>query len=192
MEFFKVSNTTFEFDKSANSQTLEIESNCSWELKCDASWVTFTITKSGEGKVKNTLSVIENESPIARSAVAEIYNEDYGVSVEMLLRGTMGHQIVNLNALAVSGKKDVTSAYVENGDWLRLSRFSVGYDIPLRLKWLDRLNVNVSAVDMLTLTSYSGWNPDVSSYGPGVASGGYDYGSLPMAKRVVIGICAKF
>ena len=116
----------------------------------------------------------------------------YGVSVEMLLRGTMGHQIVNLNALAVSGKKDVTSAYVENGDWLRLSRFSVGYDIPLRLKWLDRLNVNVSAVDMLTLTSYSGWNPDVSSYGPGVASGGYDYGSLPMAKRVVIGICAKF
>ena len=78
-EVLKVSNTTFEFDKSATSQTLEIESYCSWDLKCDASWLTFSVTKRGEGKVKNTLSVIENESPIVRSAVAEIYNEDYTV-----------------------------------------------------------------------------------------------------------------
>ena len=82
-EVLKVSNTTFEFDKSATSQTLEIESYCSWDLKCDASWVTFSVTKRGEGKVKNILSVIENESPIVRSAVAEIYNEDYGVSVKI-------------------------------------------------------------------------------------------------------------
>ena len=82
-EVLKVSNTTFEFDKSATSQTLEIESYCSWDLKCDADWVTFSVTKRGEGKVKNILSVIENKSPIARSAVAEIYNEDYGVSVKI-------------------------------------------------------------------------------------------------------------
>lgn len=135
--------------------------------------------------------ILGNHLPDLYGALGMSYRF-YGVSVEMLLRGCIGHQIVNLNTLASAGRKDVTSAHVENGDWLRLSRFSIGYDIPLRLKWLDRLNVNVSAVDMLTLTSYSGWNPDVSSYGPGVASGGYDYGSLPVAGRVVIGICAKF
>jgi len=116
----------------------------------------------------------------------------YGISVDMLFRGTVGHDLVNLNAMTEAGASEVTSAYVEDADWLRLSRLSIGYDIPLNLKWLDDLNVNISAMDLFTLTPYSGWNPDVNSYGPGMARGGYDYGSLPLVPRVMIGVCAKF
>lgn len=116
----------------------------------------------------------------------------FGVSINMLFRGTVGHNLVNLNAMTGAATTDVTSAYVEDADWLRLSRLSMGYDIPLNLKWLDNLNVNISATDLFTVTPYSGWNPDVNSYGHGIARGGYDYGSLPLLPRVIIGVCAKF
>ena len=116
----------------------------------------------------------------------------YGISVSMLFRGTIGYDLVNLNAMAEAGTSEVTSAYVEDADWLRLSRLSIGYDIPLTLKWLDSLNVNISATDLFSITPYSGWNPDINSYGYGVMRGGYDYGSLPLAPRVILGVCAKF
>ena len=41
-------------------------------------------------------------------------------------------------------------------------------------------------------TSYSGWNPDVNSYGVNSLSNGFDYGSYPMVRSFVLGITAKF
>lgn len=116
----------------------------------------------------------------------------HGVSIDMLFRSNMGHELVNLNSMAAAGVKDVTSAYVEDADWMRLSRLSIGYDVPLHLNWLDNLNINLTATDLFTITSYSGLNPDVNSFGPFLMRGGYDYGSLPRLPRLVIGISAKF
>ena len=115
----------------------------------------------------------------------------YGITLDFLADGAIGHEIVNLHSLCMSGKTDITSSHVEKGDFLRLKRISAGYDIPIKASWIRGLNVNVSANNLFTLTSYSGYSPDVNSYGPSQILG-FDYGSLPVFKTVVLGICAKF
>jgi hypothetical protein len=109
-----------------------------------------------------------------------------------MMTGAAGFYVANLKRLASDGHDRLLSSYVEKGDYLRLSRVSIGYDIPLDIKWINSLKVHASAHNLLTLTSYTGNNPDVSSYGVSALSYGYDYGSYPLMKTIVLGVSAVF
>jgi hypothetical protein len=50
----------------------------------------------------------------------------------------------------------------------------------------------VQANNFLTLTKYSGWDPEVSSSGSNVTTNGIDYGAYPIAKSVMFGINLGF
>lgn len=140
---------------------------------------------------KADMVILGNSMPELYGAIGMNF-KFYGVNVDMLFRGAMGHDLINLNAMAMAGGEQLTSAYIEKADWMRLSRLSIGYDIPLHLDWLDNLNVHITAADLFTVTSYSGLNPVINSYGPGIMHTGYDYGSLPCLPKVILGISAKF
>lgn len=117
------------------------------------------------------------------------------LSVNMLWTGAAGYNIVNMNKLLKDGRPEVSDAYVEKGDYLRLANLGLSYSIDpklIGLKSLQELKVNASAGNLLTLTGYSGWNPDVNSFGVSALSGGIDYGSFPVLRTFVIGISAKF
>ncbi len=62
-----------------------------------------------------------------------------------------------------------SSWYVENGSYFRLKNLSIGYTLPSRLtqKAFEKVRFYVSAQNLLTLTSYSGYDPEISSYSPG-------------------------
>lgn len=117
------------------------------------------------------------------------------LNVSMLWDGAAGYSLVNMNKMLKDGASEVSGKYVEKADFLRLARLSVGYRLdPVRLKmpFFKELNINVSAANLFTLSGYSGWNPDVNSFGLTVLSGGIDYGSYPQVRTVMIGINAKF
>ncbi|TDS14680.1 TonB-linked SusC/RagA family outer membrane protein [Sphingobacterium paludis] len=85
------------------------------------------------------------------------------------------------------------SLWVENGSYLRLRDITVGYTLPeawsSQLK-ISRLRVYCSAQNLLTLTSYSGYDPEVSW---GAASvNGWDRGNYPAAKSVTAGLRVDF
>ncbi len=115
-----------------------------------------------------------------------------GITLDVRMDGAAGFNVVNLSRMLKDGNTQLSESYVEKGDYLRLSRVSLGYDIPLNLRWIRSLEVHASAHNLLTFTSYSGNTPDVSSYGVSALSFGYDYGSFPVMKTVVLGISAKF
>ena len=73
--------------------------------------------------------------------------------------------------------------YVEDGSYLRLSNLSLGYDISLRKKniFIKNINITASAGNLWVWTKYSGWDPDVNSYGS-VKRRGADMGSYPGAR----------
>jgi hypothetical protein len=50
----------------------------------------------------------------------------------------------------------------------------------------------VQANNFLTLTKYSGWDPEVNSSGSNVTTNGIDYGAYPIAKSVMFGINLGF
>ncbi|MDD4226886.1 MAG: TonB-dependent receptor [Mariniphaga sp.] len=83
-----------------------------------------------------------------------------------------------------------SSRWIEDGSYLRLKNLSLGYNIPgevLGKMKIDRLRVYLSAQNLLTITNYSGYNPDVS-YRDGNTSLGLDYGSYPGTKSVTLGL----
>ena len=116
----------------------------------------------------------------------------YGFTLDVLFDGAAGHNIANLNKLIAQGKNKLSSSYVENGDFLRLARLSVSYDIPLKTVKVKNLKVSVSGLNLFTATKYKGWNPDVNCFGSSVLSNGVDYGSYPTVRSIVLGLSANF
>ena len=113
-------------------------------------------------------------------------------SFDVLFDGAAGHQIANMSKLCGDGKRLLSSSYVENGDFLRLSKVSLMYDVPVKWAWLKGLSVSLSATNIFTITNYSGWNPDVNCYGITAGCAGVDYGSFPISRSLILGVSAKF
>lgn len=113
-------------------------------------------------------------------------------TLDIQFDGAAGHQIANLSKLFGDGKQLLSASYVENGDFLRLSRVTAMYDIRLKRTWIKALGVSLSATNLFTAGTYSGWNPDVNCYGVDARSAGTDYGSFPISRSLILGISAKF
>lgn len=74
--------------------------------------------------------------------------------------------------------------YVEDGSYLRLSNITLGYSIPLKDKILKNISLHVSANNVWVWTRYSGWDPDVNSFGNNLMKMGVDSGSYPTGRSV--------
>ena len=148
---------------------------------------------TADGKVTEVDRVIlGNVIPEFMGSFGAAYSFDR-LSVSMLWDGAAGYDLINMNRMLKDGATEVSTDYVEKADFLRLARLSVGYDFKLPQKsFIKQLGINLSAANLLTISGYSGWNPDVNSFGLTVLSGGIDYGSYPQVRTVVLGISAKF
>ena len=96
---------------------------------------------------------------------------------------------------AFSGSEYINSSrWVEKGDYLRLKNISIGYSIPNKV--LSKFGVTsariyLSANNLLTLTSYSGFDPE-ASMGSDSDAAGVDRGVYPASKSFLIGLDFKF
>lgn len=90
-----------------------------------------------------------------------------------------------------------SSRYLSDGSYLRLKTLTFGYTIPQTLinrAKLQRIRVYFSAQNLLTLTKYKGWDPEVNAdfNQPGTTSGnitqGYDFYSAPQPKTITFGV----
>ena len=113
-------------------------------------------------------------------------------SFDMLLDGAAGQYVGNLNALVLDRKKDLSESYVEKADYLRLSHLAFAWDVPLKSKVVRSLKLSLAAQNLLTLSNYDGWNPDVNCFGRNVFSQGLDYGSYPVTRNFTFGINLNF
>ena len=85
----------------------------------------------------------------------------------------------------------VTDRYVEDASYLRLKSVTLGYTLPSgwtrRIK-LERARLFVTGQNLLTLTKYSGFDPEVNTYEQQSLYQGIDYGAYPSAKGWLAGI----
>ena len=80
---------------------------------------------------------------------------------------------------------------IEDGSYLRLKNIQLGYTLPLKKDWVDRVFVYVSAQNYLTLTKYSGLDPEVNAYGSDTTIG-IDWHGYPRTKTVSFGVNVQF
>ncbi|MFR8356382.1 MAG: hypothetical protein ACLVEJ_12645 [Parabacteroides sp.] len=86
--------------------------------------------------------------------------------------------------------------YVYNGSYLRLKNIKLAYNIPvskLGISWLKRGQVYISGQNLLTITKYPWWDPEVNSKGGGASvNQGIDYYSYPTTKGFTVGAKLSF
>lgn len=94
-----------------------------------------------------------------------------------------------------SNVQRMSSWYVENGSYLRLRNVTLGYTFPpARLKAftknaLTSLRVYVTGQNLVTLTKYTGFDPEV---GGGIFNRGVDTGGYPHARSFLVGVRLSF
>ncbi len=76
-----------------------------------------------------------------------------------------------------------SSRFVESGSYLRLKNLQIGYTIPQKITKqanINRCRVYLSGSNLITLTGYTGYDPEVG--------GGVDYGNYPQSRTITLGL----
>lgn len=92
-----------------------------------------------------------------------------------------------------------STRWIEDGSFLRLRNVTLAYNVPgntlqsLTKNTVSSLRIYVSAQNLITLTKYSGYDPEVGNRTPGSSlTNGIDYATYPQPKLYQFGIQAGF
>lgn len=91
---------------------------------------------------------------------------------------------------------NMSSRFVEDGSYLRFKNIQLAYNLSgssIRAKWLRNAQFYVSAQNMITITSYSWYDPEMNVFGGANSfTQGVDYFSYPTAKSITFGVRCSF
>jgi len=84
--------------------------------------------------------------------------------------------------------------WIEKGDYIRLKNIQIGYTVPAsflkKTKTVETFRVYIGAQNLLTLTGYSGLDPEIS--GGSLFAKGYDDGHFPPVRTLACGLQISF
>ncbi|HET6995436.1 MAG TPA: TonB-dependent receptor [Chitinophagaceae bacterium] len=111
-------------------------------------------------------------------------------STDMLNRWTPSNTNTNiprLNDADVNNFKDSDRpGWLQSGTYLRINTVSIGYNFPGDIiKGLSKSRVFVTGQNLYTFQKYTSYNPDFTS---GVFNPGFDFGSYPKPRTLMVGV----
>ncbi|NND16339.1 MAG: SusC/RagA family TonB-linked outer membrane protein [Eudoraea sp.] len=92
---------------------------------------------------------------------------------------------------------DVSTRFLEKGDFVRLQNATIGYNVPLSSDgFLTALRLSVTGQNLFLITDYSGLDPEITvatgDLGSGVPSRGIDWSGFPNPRTITFGLNASF
>ena len=89
---------------------------------------------------------------------------------------------------------NISDIYIENGDYFKVSNITIGYDFRrlLNIKNISKCRLYVSAQNLLTITGYSGMDPEMGKGTEHDWVSGIDVGFYPSARTFLIGVNIQF
>ena len=100
-----------------------------------------------------------------------------------------------LVTIDINGNQRPSSFYVEDGSFLRLKNLQIGYNLPeslLKKAKIKNLRVYFSANNLITITNYKGFDPEIGSNNNWILDTGIDKGFYPSNKTFGGGIKLSF
>ena len=90
-----------------------------------------------------------------------------------------------------SGSTRPSDPFIENGSYLRLANFTLGYTFKNFDNWLQNVQLYINCNNLFTITSYKGLDPEVNMGGlaPGVD---YRWSVYPHTRTTMIGLKVNF
>lgn len=143
--------------------------------------------------------VYENKLAIMANAY-KIYNVVNGQLVRLKTPDEFNAANANADLPLAYSETGVTSTLgIEKGSFLRLNTLTLGYTVPksaLKKVGIGGLRVYGSVYNLLTITGYSGLDPEVgvndNANSSPYPTTGYDFGSYPRARSFVVGVNLNF
>ena len=89
----------------------------------------------------------------------------------------------------------VQDTYVEDGSYIRLKTVTLGYNFPKAVAskiWAKQIRLYVTAQNLLTITKYTGADPEANYYDQNNLTPGIDYGVYPRYKSYLVGLNVTF
>jgi TonB-linked SusC/RagA family outer membrane protein len=103
---------------------------------------------------------------------------------------------------AVSGDPNNNSRtsdrFIEDGSYMRVKNLSIGYTIPVKTLGgltngvVSKVRVYVSSQNLLTVTKYTGYDPEIGSRNGTLLRSGIDYANYPQARTFLAGLQLTF
>ncbi len=89
------------------------------------------------------------------------------------------------------GRIPVSNRFVEDGSFVRLKNITLGYKLP-HIKWISNARIYISGNNLFTITRYSGYDPEVNSFGGSNVLLGVDNLVYPVARSFIAGLQVGF
>ena len=89
---------------------------------------------------------------------------------------------------------NISDIYIENGDFFKISNVTLGYDFGrlLRSNFISKARLYFSAQNLLTITKYSGMDPEIGYGFDEDWVSGIDLGYYPSARTFLVGVNIQF
>ena len=90
--------------------------------------------------------------------------------------------------------QNISDIYIENGDYFKISNVSIGYDFRklVDMKYISKCRLFVQAQNLLTITKYSGMDPEMGKGTDDDWASGIDVGFYPAARTFLFGVNLQF
>ena len=90
--------------------------------------------------------------------------------------------------------QNISDIYIENGDYFKVSNVTLGYDFRrlVNMKHISKCRLYFTAQNLLTLTGYSGMDPEIGKGTEDDWVSGIDVGFYPSARTFLIGVNIQF
>ncbi|SEM63818.1 TonB-linked outer membrane protein, SusC/RagA family [Chitinophaga rupis] len=85
------------------------------------------------------------------------------------------------------GRLPVSDRFVEDGSYIRMKNITLGYKLPA-IKYITNARLYISSNNLFTITNYSGYDPEVNSFGGSNTLIGVDNLVYPMARSFLVGL----
>jgi hypothetical protein len=153
-------------------------------LSTSFSWKGLSLSASIDGvygsQIVNANLVQETKIVSNTSSYSNIRREAY---VNAWTPENQNTKYPRLNGMSTEELKLMTDRWVEDASYLRLSNVSLAYRLPIpKNKVIRNITLGLSGRNLYVFTKYSGWDPEVSSYGNSMERIGVDLGSYPTAR----------
>jgi len=86
-----------------------------------------------------------------------------------------------------------TRRFIEDGSFVRIKNLTIGYNFPQNLiRNVRNIRVAFGVNNLYTFTNYSGFDPEVNSYGDNPAMFGVDLGGYPNSRTYSLSLRCSF
>jgi hypothetical protein len=130
-------------------------------------------------------------------------NLEWNRTTDALDRWTLDNQNTNVPRNGFYYMKSggyINSYFIEDASFLRMKNITFGYTLPSSIKAFESFRLYVMADNLFTITSYSGWDPEVDTKGyesggtgqNANAGAGMDFNAYPSMRTYTIGLNVKF